>query len=409
MVDAQIILDTRRKTKKGYPVKIRVYSKTYRYIPLRVYSDTTRLKFTPFLTKRAAQLVEEVEYCNTNKLNLEQSLNIIKNGIDKSRDHKVFLLKQKLKELQKGAGIGILEFYDIRIQEKKEIGESVRAYEGCRSQFKNFLVNDISLNDITYEWLTGFILHKKKTGCNDGGISTYLRNLRALYKEAQKRESLNIKKENPFTGLIKNSSTKNITKISVKEIRKLFSYVPKLGTTKTNVFKIKRNIDIWLFQLAIGGHDYADIANLQWESIIDNRIKIKRYKNRNKPNGGVLIDNKLNNFAQSVIHAYGDTNNKKVFSFIPYPYQEKKYHDFRTNINRSLGFVSEDLKLSSNLKSKTPRYLFRSLAGELLIDFLVIMQLQGHTSGNVTFGYQRDLPYEIIDREHQKVLNLIFN
>lgn len=54
MIKADIILDTRAKSKKGYPVKIRVYDdieKAHKYIALKIYQESTELKFDANLRK----------------------------------------------------------------------------------------------------------------------------------------------------------------------------------------------------------------------------------------------------------------------------------------------------------------------------------------------------------------------
>ena len=111
-------------------------------------------------------------------------------------------------------------------------------------------------------------------------------------------------------------------------------------------------------------------------------------------------------FALGMIKKYGEKKGK-LFPFIPYP-PDKKYKDFRDNYNRSLRIISKDLELTSILKSKTTRYVFRSLAGELLISDLVVMQLQAHKATDVTFTYQRKLSNSVVDREHKKILDVVF-
>lgn len=187
----------------------------------------------------------------------------------------------------------------------------------------------------------------------------------------------------------------------------MFTYEPKKGSTERSKRLIKRNIDLFLFQFAIGGHDYADIARLEWSNIKNGRIRFKRFKNRNKPSGGNWVDNQLNPFALSVIEKYGRQNSKRIFAFIPDPADEFEYEIFRGLVGRSLRTISKNLEIET-LKTKTPRYLFRTFAGNLFITDLVINQIQGHTPEGVSFRYQRALPYDILDVEHQKVLDLVF-
>jgi len=386
MIKATIILDIRRKTKKGFPVKIRC-KRTY--INLGIYQSTTKLKRTPEIIDREIKLAHEINYCNKNNLSFEESIEIIKNGIND--DLQIYLLEKKLADLKDKTNIGILEFYDIIIAERKHKKISVEFYEVTKVQIKNFIIIDEPINNIDYEWVNKFILHKKNA---PAGVMSYLKNLRAVYKEAQRRNSYHIKKDNPFLGIIKTIKPKDVQEVTIKDFKKLQIYTPNKFVSKTNAFKMQRNIDLWLFQFLIGGHDLIDIANLK---NVGKRVKFRRYKNRNKPHGGEQVDNLLVPKAKEIYQKYDG------FKFIPHPSEETKYKNFRNNYNRSLKIISKDLELTSILKSKTPRYVFRTFAGEMMMDTLVLMQLQGHKPTEVTFSYQRKLPNKIIDKQLLKM------
>lgn len=413
MISAVIILDTRRKSARGYPVKIRVHrsgSKVHKYIKTGIYQWGEKLEMTLDIKKRDILLQDELNFVNENRLNLESAIEVFENGIADNKAIEILVLKRKLAELQSYSSIGFIQFLDVRIAEKKQLKESTRAYEDVRAAVLKFLEqDDIGINVINYEWLSSFIRNKKSAGATSG-VNSYLRTMRAVYKEAQKRESLNIKRDNPFLGLIKIVEKGEVSPdISADDLKALMVYQPQKGVNDLKKDVIKRNTDLFLFQFAIGGHDYADIARLQWSNLKNGRIKFKRFKNRNKPGGGSIIDNMLNDFAVSVIEKYGNKNSKRIFSFIPDPVNEYDYGIYRGNIGRSLATISKNIGFETNLKTKTPRYLFRTFAGNLFIDTFVIMQLQGHTPQGVTFGYQRALPYDILDKEHQKILDLVFD
>lgn len=427
MVEANIIVETRRKTAKGYSVKIEVYSqRKYKYISLKKFQTNKTLKIDDEIADRLAALKKEVKYCNDLNLNLDESVDLIKKGIDKNPDLEIFLLKQRIKELQQETGIKLIQFFDVRIKELEELSKSTKAYTETKTQLSYFFEtqgeNDILINDVDYEWLQRFSHFKKKsTKRGKGGVNFYLRTIRAVFKEAQKRESLNIKKDNPFLGLIDNNTSKEVIDIPIDDIKKLlvitekykaFAYdsisIPEnKGMTKKNALLRIRSIELWLFQFSIGGVDFADIACLKWENIYKNRISFRRYKNRNKSGGGSLVDNLLSEFSQYVIEKYGDKNTERIFSFIPYPSSEG-YISCRDGFGKILNRVSQALKYKESIKTKSPRYIFRSIAGELQINTLVIMQLQGHKPEGVSYKYQKKLPYNIIDKEHRKIIDTIF-
>ena len=417
---ANIILDLRRKLEDGtYPFKICLFNKRQGYISLNEYSSPKHWnnglkkshpeykRLSVFLKRREADLIEEVEYCNKHNLDLTKAIEVIKNGIADNPELEIFLLKQKIAELQKQKGIGIIEFYKIRIEEIKKRGDSLIAYANTMKEFENYLLSDINLNQIDYEFLNGFINYKYASGTNMPGVMFYLRNLRALYKEAQKRPSLAIKHDNPFLGVIK--VTKNRSEIILptsEQLKNLFNFMPNKGTTKTGAFKMQRNVDIFKFQILIGGHDYVDVSLLTWNDIKNGRVRLYRFKNRKKSQ--VLVDNILTEEAKIIIEKYGNKESERIFDFIPNRLEnEKNYINYRNNVTRSLKKAGSIIGFNG-MRTKLPRFIFRSASGSLLIQKNVIEQIQGHKSKEETFTYQQRLPYNVIDKEHLKVLDLVF-
>lgn len=412
MITATIILDSRRKTLNGYPVKIRVLErgKPHKYISLNIYQNEPELKMTPELKERDFRLIRELKFINDNKLNLEEALQIIANVVTDDSELEILMLKRKISELQGEGGIGLIEFFNARINEKQKMKESVRAYESAKKAVELYLYpkKDIAINQVNSEWLGGFKRSMMMQGVGNG-LNTYLRTMRAVYKEAQKRESLNVKKDNPFLGLIMNVHRNISPDLMPEDVKKLFEYEPHKSTSFQNRYITQRNIDIFLFQFAIGGHYLSDIGSLKWKNIRRGRIVFQRFKNRRKPNGGAVIDNYLSEFALSVIDKYGNKETERIFSFIPDPQDEFVYGEYRNRVTRSLRTVSKKLGLYENLTTRTPRYLFGTFAGTITFaNDNVIKQIQGHSQAEVTFRYRRSIPYEVQDAEHKKVLDLVW-
>ena len=412
MISSEIIIDSRRKAKNGFPVKIRVYCsklQKHRYVPTGLYRKSDKLKLDYDIAKVTTETEERVNYCNEFAMGLEESIKVIKEGIPKEKELEVFILQKRIEELQKESGLGLIEFLDIIVKEKISKGMSVKMYEYTKNQIENYIGvgKDVRLNALDYEWLNGFIHFKKVTGKGKGGIPQYLTTMRAVYKEAQRRKSLGIKKDNPFLGLIKKPKRRKNILYTVEHIKMLKDFEPKPGTTKKAYSIMKRNIDIFLFQLAIGGHDYIEIANLRWENIND-RITFQRLKNDHREDGGETVNNMLSDFALYVLDKYGDKDSKRVFTFIPDPLENRDYYNnYNKVVGKSLARISESLGIPK-LKTKSTRYIFRTFAGEIGVSDIVVMQIQGHRPDGETFNYQGFLSNSVIDKEHQKVLDLFF-
>lgn len=422
MIRADIILDTRFKSKRGYPVKIRVYcdiEKSHKYIALKIYQDHTEIVYDAELRKRISTLDDEVKFCNDNFYKITDAVDVIKNGIPISDiDLEIELLQKRIEILQKKKGIedgiGIIDFTQKLINERKSHNVPYRSYLTICTVVKNFIKdkNDIPINSITKEWLIEFDLFYKDKKHKDSTINTYIKVLKAIYKEAQSRESLNIKKSNPFLKLRSFKKEKKEVDLTVDDLIKIKSLdVEKIKTRSSfGVDGIKQIADLYLFQFAIGGHDLIDIANLKWSNIKDGRVVFKRYKNRFKKSEGEEVSNMLNDYCLEIIKKYGDKNSDRIFTFLEDPVTNRRQYDnnLASFNNYFYDYIKKAIGTNSNFKSKSTRYLFRTLAGNLLINDLIIMKIQGHTPQGITFGYQGTINHQVQDKEHQKVLDLVF-
>ncbi|WP_036383945.1 phage integrase SAM-like domain-containing protein [Muricauda sp. MAR_2010_75] len=415
---AEIILDTRRETSKGYPIKIRIYNDGRKYLSLKEYSsiehwgDNGLLKSHPDyrrlkkkLLDREFQLVREVDYCNENNLGLIESFELIKNGID-DRETRILQLKKELRSLEGDNEAMLFEFWDLFIKERISQKKSIKAFVDTKQQLKDFmLVDDMAINDINYEFLNEFSNYKYANDCGTGGVSFYLRTLRTVYLAAQKRESLGIKSVNPFKGLINESVSKDPVEMTVDEMKKWKNFTPHKFTRESAAKKMIKKRDMWLFQFYIGGHDFVDIALLEWKKNIRNgRIRFKRYKNRRHPNGGPTIDNVLTPMAMEIIKKHGTPYRDRVFSFIPHPNDKESYSHYINNTRRALKKISEDLELKDRMNTKSTRYIFKTWGDQLQIHEGTIKQIQGHSKQGVSSRYGARLPDRVVDRVMKKII-----
>ncbi|MEM7487091.1 MAG: phage integrase SAM-like domain-containing protein [Bacteroidota bacterium] len=396
MFNAYLILDKRSLTKKGHPIKIYISGKGQKtYIATRQYSDKKYWKNGKLLKghptyaytqnrirKMEIRTIERLSECDDMSFN--EAIEYVKGSSQKNKETMLF------------------EFWDVLVPEKKKMGRSTTPFEATRKQLENYMLeDDIAINDIDYEFLQGFIAHKKSENCNEGGVNYYLKTLRTVYLEAQRRSSLNIKSGNPFTGLIKTGQRKPPVTLNKNQFLGLMAFEPNKSTTKANKEKMTRKRDLFLFQIYIGGHDFIEVANLRWEDIREGRIKFYRYKNSSR--NSIYVDNALLPKAKEIIKKYGTEDNERVFSFIPDPVNKNTYDHYRSNTNGALKVVADSIGVP-RLSTKSPRYIFRSWAGEAEADILATMQIQGHKPGGMTFVYQGRLSDKLVDKTLKKVI-----
>lgn len=412
MFTAKLILDRRSKAKNGYPVKVELYDKKTRTQRIRStghFQNKEKLRLTPELTKLLHTYQDRVEYCNQHGLELDEAVKVIENGYKGDDEAQIRILEKRLATLKRQKKVDFNDFVERIIEEKKLAGKSTRHFKEAVDQIKNFHGDKgLDLNEITYDFLRQFEAHKRRTGKGNGsGIKKTIRTLRTVFNEAKRRGKIHNLAVDPFDGLdikIERKQKEDVWKI--EDLQKLFNFEPKESTSKAGKANMQRVIDIFLFQIAIGGHDLADIANLKWEDIIDGRISFQRFKLRSH-SSRIQVNNILSPFAKMVIDKYGTKDDERIFSFYADPRTEK-YRQQNGYQLKTLNRVVKTLGIS-RITTKSPRYIFRSLGGQLGINEILLNQLMAHKPSSVSQRYQRDLSLEAQDEAHERILGLLFH
>lgn len=400
------LLSSQSITKKGFPIVVEIFYTTKLRIRKTIghsykedwdHHNNTILQSHQeyhYLLPTILDYKAKVSKINANHTPYEEAIKLIEYSTPKKYLKSTYLL----------------HFFDVIITEKAANKQDTTLFESVKVDLSNFIPEDFLINDITYDWLNSYKLSKLGPNVSGAGAMSYLRIIRTVYKEAQRRESLNIKKDNPFSGVIKEIAPKKKELITREDFKKLYNYQPKISTTEASKQIMERRIMLSIFQFLIGGIDFVDLSLLKWDKLINNRISFNRFKNRNKPrSANIEVNVLLNDEALSVIKKYGTKKNDRIFSFIPNRTQHKKeYDEYRNRYNRTLKTVCKDLNIP-NISSKTMRYVFRTFAGELLIHDLIVMQIQGHkpVSNVVTYRYQGRIPNHIQDEQHLKILDFL--
>ena len=169
--------------------------------------------------------------------------------------------------------------YEI-IHERELAEKSTRHFKETLNQLDKFIGEQIDINDITYDLLKQFeVLKRTNRKGNGSGISKKIRTQRIIYNEAGRRSLLHDNQNNPFEGFKVNIKKKAIKEVwKIEDLRSLLDFHPKPSTSYANRYKMRRSMDIFFFQIPIGDHDMADLANLRWNNIETRRIKFQRFK-----------------------------------------------------------------------------------------------------------------------------------
>tara|TARA_R110002072_G_scaffold200889_22_gene358604 strand:+ start:1380 stop:2696 length:1317 start_codon:yes stop_codon:yes gene_type:complete len=423
-LSAKIILGTSwRRSKKGYNVKIRISkNRKYKYLAQPYFSEKEEWDFISnlpnrnhsdyrfllrVLSERGERLIKEVAHCNENNLSLEDSFLIIKDGLksESSKLVRIAQLEAELKELKSQQFVGLLEFYDKVIENKAIEGYSVDAYIAMKRYLTEFIGGgDVSLHHIDYDWVKRFKTFKIKGGCGNGGVAAYLTNLRTVYREAQNIPSIGLDKtQDPIIGNFpknRSSKAKEIPEdyLDAEDFKKISNYnCENSRNEKIRAIAVRKR-DLFLLQIFIGGHDFIDVSRLKWENVKNGRVRFQRYKNRHEKNGGPVVNNILVPEAMKIIEQYGNMENERIFSFIKSPDQFPEQYKWElSNYYRFLQSMKKELKIAKAIRTKSPRFAFRTIAGKLKVSDLYLETIQGHANSSISRNYQGGLELSELD------------
>ena len=405
MYRIKLFLDKRRKAKKGFPVKVELYGFGNQYWKgTGYYQNFSRLRLTPELTEVLSMYQERVKFVNEYSLDFESAKELISQGFD-NRD-KLAELKRQVRILEKRQSRPLQGFIWKIIEEKGAAGMSVDHLVELSKEMKKFR-SDLDINEISYQLLVDYEKFKRQTGTGRGTmIDKTVRSLRMIYNEARRRKLVANTEDYPFDGFkVVLEPKKKKELISLDQLRELNDFIPKKGTTKVSQENMKRAIALFKFQIAIGGHDMIDVAGLRWLDYVDGRIQFYRYKLRSHDNPPV-INNLVLPEAKSFIDEYGTPSEDRIFSWIAKPgsYSYKQQNKYQL---RTLARVSETAQIPK-LGTKAPRYIFRTVGGQLGINEILLAQIMVHKLGGVSFRYQADLSRDTQDEAHRQIFSELY-
>lgn len=412
MYTVKFYLDNNSNTKKGHPIRIEVYcdkTKLQKRRKSGFYQKRKSIKMTPELTRLLGELQNRTDYANRLNLGFDDALEVIVNGYSDEKEKK--LLKERLIELERKDTKLLVEFIGEMIIEREAEKRSTRHFEELIRELEKWDGGLLYINDITYQKLKEYELFKRLNSNTNGSIIVKtIRTLRTVFNEARRRGLVHNLSIDPFEGLKIMVDSKPKRKAITKENLKAFkNFIPKKSTTEKNKANMMRARDLFMFQIYIGGHDMADVANLKWSDFHEvdgvERIRFQRFKLRSR-NNQVWIDNVLLPEAKKIIDSYGTPDEERVFGWLADPITES-YKQQNGYQRKTLGRICETMGINK-FGTKIPRSIFRSVGGQLGVNEILIHQLMGHKPPSVSYRYQQDMSLEAQDEAHRNIVKELF-
>ena len=294
-------------------------------------------------------------------------------------------------------------FWKEKIADLIEAGRvgNARAYKDVYNSFFKFYTNkSLTFREITPEVLDKYETYLRANGNTDGGIGVKMRELRALFNDAIKKDVVD-EKYYPF---------------KVYKVSKLKSKGIKKALTREQ-FRLMENIDVskyphlinsrnyMIFSYYTGGMNFIDMLKLQWTNIEGNRILYTRSKTKGRFSVKILEP-------VSKILAYYKAQNRLtnyVFPILlkenlsPIQIENRKQKTLK-KFNKDLKEIAKLQGIESPVTSYTIRHSFATNLKYAGISADIIGETMGHHDVSVTKAYLKEFGNSVLDDAMNKLL-----
>lgn len=397
MATLKLSQDLRRKRMDGtYPIIFRLT------LNQKSTSIETEIKLLPDQWDKIKGKVTKT-HSNYKNLNLhlkQMQLELEKKLIElTSQTNKLSLgkLKQALLNQNKQDNTTFFDFAKNEIQNLKDQGRfgNASVYSTAVKRFVNYTGKNITIDEITYSVIVNFDTQLIKEGVCRNTIAIYMREIRALYNIAIKKE-LADRNKYPFSSY-KIKTEKTVSRaISKTELEKLKQYPLEEGSRLWH----SRNIFFLIFNLI--GISFIDLAFLTIDNIQNGRVVYRRRKT------GKMYSIKLTSYTKELLELY-KADGKYLISYFQMDAvikaNEREAIGLRIKIcNTHLKKLGKLCNLPIPLTTYVARYSWANVAKSLGYSKDLIAEALGHEYGNKVTGiYLDNYGDEIIDEANLKV------
>lgn len=289
-----------------------------------------------------------------------------------------------------------LAFTHSLIRHLKTAGKHCTAerYTTTLNSFTRFRKGeDIPLEDIDSDLMTGYASYLHQEGACPNTCSFYMRNLRAIYNRAVEKEL--VKQRHPFkhvyTGIDK-TVKRAVSLHVIREIR-------NMNLVRHSSMDYSR--DIFMFSFYTRGMSLIDMAFLKKKNLQNGILTYRRHKTNQQ------LSIKWEKPMQELINKYDTTDTPYLLPIIKNNGldERKQYKKEALRINRNLKKIGIQLGLTIPLTSYVARHGWASIAKSKNIPLATISEAMGHNSERTTRIYLASLDTSSVDKANKLILN----
>jgi integrase/recombinase XerD len=255
--------------------------------------------------------------------------------------------------------------------------------------------------DVTPAKLEALERNLRNEGCSGGGISVYMRTLRAVVRRAMK-DGYMPQDRYPFAtgtnmgyslkGLKSERNPRTLTAEDMDKLKRFpFDEAPHLA----------ESVRLFLFSYYARGMNFADLARLTHANIQNGRIEYRRQKTKRKGRDADFSI-KLNDTLAEILATFEGHRGTHLFPILSAEHVTEKQQ--WTRIKKCLKMVNADLKeaatlvgIATNLTTYVARHTFATTWKRKGASVEMISEAMGHSSVDVTANYLGRFPSEVLD------------
>ena len=407
--NVKLILDTRRKKKNDtYPLVLRIIHNR-KPAPIQTGYSLHEKDWNPKaeLVRSSCKLVSSVKRLN-NSLQKQKShaFDVINKLDDAGELQKlsVKLLKERILQ-DKGVvssttkGNTFFNFTQKIIDQLREARKygSANSYQTTLGVVKGYRdEKDFTFDQMDYAFLKGFEAWHYGKGNTLGGLSFYMRTIRAVYNRAI-TEGVIPQDWYPFKKYKLQRPKTRKRAIKLEGIEKIENATIEEGTQKWHY----RNY--FIISFCLRGMNFIDMGFLKMKDIQDGRIRYTRRKT------GVEYDIKMTEKVKKLLKPYlkGKSDDDYVFPIIKRPEDpELAYKDVRNATryyNYGLQEIGKECGLKGHLTAYVARHTYATAMKKMGVDIAIISEALGHTTTRETEVYLDSFEDGTVDDASEKL------
>jgi len=392
MAKFNLVLDRRVKKKDGkYNLAVRIiHDKEVMFVNLEKLTE----KQYDFVFLKKSMDARAIDFRNKSITFLSRCEKVFSQmeKFDKKEFRKLVYQKEKEPE----ASLKMKYLFEKYTQSNSKLKIRTKEHYKTSSNVLESFHPDVTILDITPDFLYQFELDRLSTGASPATVASYLRHLRSVINHFMKVEKIiPASYAYPFGKggySVRDFWGKKLV-LSNTELNK----VVEMNDFDTKAQEYAR--DIWLLLYRCNGINMADLLRLKWSNIKGDyfvfiRMKTESTRKKNIQEITVPITPKV----QELINKLGVKSSPYILGYLKEGYSENTFKNrlkrLRRTVNTELTTISSKIKLSVPLKIKTARESYATTLKRAGVSKDQISEMLGHSNSVVTEHYLASLDME---------------